>query len=294
MSGLAVILTLATVACYAGQNFFTKLYSEKFTGEASAATPVFAIFYGLIVGAATFIYNGFTLHPDTATLIMGLGNGLALFMYNISYIKSSQTGPYSFQVLMQSFGNLFIPLMLNITLWQESLKPFAIAGIIFMFGSLFLFNCKGLKFADAKKGYWLWVILLFVSNGAYSELIDAHHRTCGDELRQEMIIITYFTAAVIAAVYLLATKKTQFFPSFRMGKKSLIFMIIASLCAAAAINVLMFVLNYVSSTVLYPATAGLLMIVNAVLSAFVFHEKLKINHILAICCAVVSLVLLNL
>ena len=294
MSVFTIILIIILVGCYAVQNFFSKLYSASYKGAESAATPVFSVFYGLIIGLATFCYNGFSLHPDLFTLIIGILNGGALFLFNLSYINSSKTGPYSFQSMMVAFGNILVPLACTLTLWGEKIKLITIIGIVCMLAAFVLFNAKGLHFEDAKKGYWLWIVLVFLANGLYSEFIDAQSRHENGALHQEMIIITFLASAVISFIHLLISQKGKLAPAFSMGGKAVLHMILSSCGACVAINLLMIVLETVSSTILFPVSGGSLLIVNALLSVIFLHEKLDAFRIAGIIVAAASLVIVNL
>ena len=294
MSVITIILIIVLVGCYAVQNFFSKLYSASYKGPESAATPLFSVFYGLIIGVATLVYNGFSLKPDLTTVILGILNGGALFLFNLSYINSAKRGPYSFQSMMVAFGNILLPLACTIVLWGEKVKVITIIGIVCMLGAFALFNAKGLHFEDAKKGYWLWIILVFIANGLYSEFIDAQSRMESGALRQEMIIVTFLSSAVISFIHLLVSQRGHIGPAFHMGGKAVLHMILASCGACAAINMLMIVLTTVSSAILFPVTGGALMIVNAFLGLIVLHEKLDAFRISGIILAVISLVIVNL
>ena len=294
MSVLTIILVIILIGCYAVQNFFSKLYSMSYKGPESAATPLFSVFYGLIIGTATLAYNGFSLQPDLTTLLLGIFNGGALFLFNLSYINSAKRGPYSFQSMMVAFGNIIIPLICTLTLWGEKVKIITIIGIVCMLISFALFNAKGFHFEDAKKGYWLWIILVFLANGLYSEFIDAQSRLEAGALRQEMIIITFLASAVISFIHLLISQRGHIGPAFHMSGKAALNMILSSCGACVAINLLMIVLTSVSSAVLFPLTGGALMIVNAFLGLIILHEKLDLFRISGILLAAVSLVIVNL
>ena len=294
MSIISIILIIILLAGYTAQSFFSKLYSVSYQGKQGCDTPVFSVFYGLIVGLGTLIYNGFSYSPDTFTLIIGILNGATLFFYNISYINSAKRGPYSFQSMMVAFGNIIIPLAFTLTYWGESIKVITIIGIICMLASFVVFNAKGFKFDDAKKGYWLWVILLCIFNGMYSEFVDAQTRHESGALREEMIITTFMTLAIISFIYLLVIQKGKLKPAFSIGKKAFVNALLSSVGAGIAINLLMIVLASVSSAILFPITGGGLLIINAFLGKFALKEKFDKFRIIGIALAAVSLVLVNL
>lgn len=290
----AVILVLCSIFCYVGQNFFNKLFSVSWRGDPALATPVFSALYGLIVGLGTLAAGGFRLAPDGLTLGMGVLNGGVLFLYNLSAVNAARRGPFSFQSMMSAFGNILVPLIFSLTLWGDRLSTLQLGGIGCMLAALALYNAKGLRFADAQKGYGLWTLLLFLANGVYSELLSAQQRVELGALRQEMIVITFLTSALISLIYLgTVHKRAQGSPRGLKGR-ALVFALVSSVCAALAVNMLMITMRYVPATILYAIEAGGILIVNTVLSALVLREKVGKNRAAGILAAAAGLVLMNL
>lgn len=290
----AVILVICSICCYVGQNFFNKLFSVSWRGEPTLATPVFSVIYGLIVGLGTLATGGFGLAPDWLTLGMGVLNGGVLFLYNLSAVNAARRGPFSFQSMMSAFGNILVPLIFSMTLWGDHLSAVSLCGIGCMLGAFVLYNAKGLRFADAQKGYGLWTLLLFLANGIYSELLSVQQRVEQGGLRQEMIVITFLTSALISLVYLAVIRKKTLREPLHLGKKELAFALASSVCAALAVNMLMITMRYVPATILYAIEGGGILIVNTILSALVLHEKVGKNRAAGILAAAAGLVLMNL
>lgn len=293
MSLAAVALVLLCVFCYTGQNFFNKMYSITYTGPAVAATPVFASIYGLLTGAATLAYNGFQFQADAATVGLGIANGVVLFLFNLGAINASRSGPYAFQSIMLLFGNILLPLLFSVLWWGDGLSLLQIIGIAVMLASFVLFNLGGLNFEGRKKGYFLWVTVLFFTNGAYGILIDAQQRVARQTQRNEMIIVTFVVSAVISLVYLAVVQRSGVPKAFRMGKKPWLYALGSSVCAAVAINILMLALRLIPASILYTVENGGILIMCALLSAVVLREKLTKNMIAGIGAAVISLLLLS-
>ena len=293
MSAIAVLLALLCVLCYTGQNFFNKLFSITYNGPPASATPVFACVYGLITGFVTLAYSGFQFRPSAVTLALGVVNGVILFLFNLSAINASRTGPYAFQSIMMLFGNILLPLFFTVLVWGDRLNGIRIAGILVMLGSFVLFNGKGLNFAGVRKGYFLWVFLLFLTNGLYGIVLDAQQRLMLQTQRNEMIVATFAVSAIISAVYLLILQGRDSAAAFRMGGKTWAFVLGSSICAAAAVNTLMLTMTYVPVSVLYTISNGGVLIANAVLGAAVLKEKLNGFMIAGIGLAVFSLILLS-
>ena len=67
----------------------------------------------------------------------------------------------------------------------------------------------------------------------------------------------------------------------------------SSIGAAVAINLLMLTLRLIPASVLYTIVNGSILVLSALLSAVVLHEKLTKNMVVGIAVAVGSLVLLS-
>lgn len=293
MSVTAIFMAMFTVLCYTGQNFFNKLYAINYTGPSETATPVFAAIYGLLTGVATLTYNGFHFQASGSTLALGAAAGVMLFLFNLSLINASRSGPYAFQSITMLFGNTLLPMLFSVLWWGDRLTGLQIVGIVGMLLSFVIFNLKGLGFAGVKKGYFLWVVLLFVSNGVYGILVDSQQRLLQQMQRSEMIVTTFLVSALISLVYLVILQGRQAPKMFCMGKKNWAFALLSSSCAALAINILMLTLRLVPASVLYTVDNGGVLVMCALLGAVVLHEKLEKHMVAGLAVAVASLVILG-
>lgn len=288
-----VLMSISCILCYTFQTFFNKLYSGAYRGPESAATPVFSVLYGVIVGAATLAANGGRFEASTVTWGLGLLNGFVLFAFNLSSINAARKGPYSLQSIMMLFGNVLLPLLFSAVVWQERLGTMALVGIVIMLAAFIVINSKGLS-VHGKPGYFGWVVALFFANGIYGIVMDAQQRLCMQTQRNEMIIITFFFSAVISIIYLLIGQKGAWLDAFRMGKKAFVFTLVSALSAAAAVYQMMVLLGTSSAAILYTINNGSIMVLSALLSAVVLKEKLSGNTVAGIVLAAISLVLVNL
>ena len=81
-------MLVGCIICYTFQGLFGKLYASAYTGEESDATPVFSCLYGVIVGVSVLAAAlGFRFTPSLPTVLLGVANGLALFLYNRSRFR---------------------------------------------------------------------------------------------------------------------------------------------------------------------------------------------------------------
>lgn len=296
MTSLGLLLLAICIVCFATKSLFNKVFALAYPGAKSSATPVFSIITGLGCAIATFIYNiccGNTFTASSTTWIMGLVNGMVLFGFNLSVINASLTGPYAFQSLMSTSGNIILPLLFTALWCGDVLTGRQWVGIVIMLLSFVIFNLKDLKLDGAKKSYFFWVALLFTTNGIYGIMLDAQQRAMAQTQRNEMIIITFLTCAVISVVYLLIVNKGDPVSPFRMGKKPWIYSVSTSAIYALATNLMVVAITLMPAAILYTALNGGVLVLSVLLGITLFHEKFNICKGLGLALAVAALILLG-
>ena len=294
MSFAVVTLVICSIVAYTGQGFFNKLFSVSHPSDPAAAAPAFNVIYGATVAIVTFCYNGLRLHPDVLTLCIGIANGAALFFYNHSAIHAARTGPYALQSMITSFGTIIPSLVVAVVIWGDAPGILAWLGIACMLAAFVLCNLTGLREKTLNRKGLFWLLMVFLTNGVYSILTDAQTRLESGAHRNDMIVVTYLTAALISFAYLLVFCSAESRRAFSMPARPFVFSLVSSLCAAVAVNMLMLTLRYVPSSILYPVESGGILILSAVLSRIVLKERLNPLQIAGISVAVVGLVLTNL
>jgi len=290
---LVTLLMILCIVAYTFQSFFGKLFSITYPGKPLAATPVFSTLYGLIVGLFTLLFaSGFKFSASSITWTMGLINAFVLFIYNLSLVNASRTGPYTLQNLMAYSGSVLMSLAFSTLYWGEKLSVYQLLGVVVMILSFVLINLQNTTFVVHKKSYYLWISLLFLSNGTYCIFLDTQQKVMQQTQRNEMIIITFLGSAVISLIYLLCTQKKASLQAFRMGKKPLIFAVISSVSAAMAIYMLMLLLSSINAPILLTIQNGCILSLIILLGHIVLHEKITKRMVVGIGLCVVSLLLL--
>lgn len=208
------------IACYTGQSFFNKLFSMRYQGPPAAATPAYATLFGVIVAAVTLCLAGFRFAPDRETVLLGCATGVVLFLYNLGMIRAARSGPYAFQSIVMLFGSIVVCLVFSAVWWGDKMGAAQLVGIGVMLAAFVVLNSGGIDFSGVKKEYFFWVALLFFSNGFYGVLMDAQQRLYPGQ-RNEMIVITFLSTAMVSLAYLLITRRGQAPAAFRMSPAAL-------------------------------------------------------------------------
>ncbi len=292
MLNIALLLGLALI--YTFQSLFAKLFSDQYTGEERFSSPVFSVIYGFVIGVATLAMNGFAYRPSMLTLMLGLLNGIIVFVYNLALIEGSRKGPYSFVMICNLSGSLLLPLFVLSILKIETLSLVRGVGVVLMLAAFVLLNLKGEKQEKPKRGFYFWVILLCLVNGTFSVLLSLQTHYMGGAERSEMLVTTFLFAGMISAVYLAAVSRKKFIASFRMKPKALLCAVAACAAATAAANLVMYLYSVMSDTVVNATNQGGILVFSVLVSLILFKEKMNWKQIVGSFVAVVAVVLLNL
>ena len=291
-----IFLFVLMILLYTFQSYFCKLYSNVCKTD-RATTPVFNAIFGSVIGFVTLFVYGFQFEASAATWIFGLCNAVLLFLYNTSLIGASTRGSYAFLNIVSMFGSTILPIIAAVFLWGDSLTGMQIFGILLMLFSFVVINIKGISFKGTEGAYYLFCLLLFLSNGLFSTILDAQSRVteaAGSMERGEMIMITYLCSTVISLGYIGITERKESLKVFRIGWKALVFALSSGAVAVAAVNLLMHLLTRIESSILYPVNNGAILVLSVILAAIGLREKLKKHQIIGIVLSVISIILLNL
>ena len=290
-----VVLVSLMILFFSFQSLFTRLYSANYAGpDAGKATPVFSVCYGVFIAAASFFLGGMTFAPSWQTILLGLLNAGMLILYNTSIIEAGNRGSYSFLMVASMFGGILVPMAIGLLFLGETLSGLQIVAVVMMLVSLVLMNVRSISFKGASKSYYLWCIALFFANGLYGAILNLQAEVMNGAQRTEMLTILYLCSALAVIISeCVKGQGKQLVEGFKMGKKSVIFMVITCLSATAAANLLLYILTLMSSSVLYTIDSGAVLVLSILYSLILFKEKPTWEVVLGMVIAVASIVLIN-
>ena len=297
MNFIGMTLIAGLVLIYTMQSLLTRYYSASYPGREDLSSPVFTIVSGLLVTAVTFAFTGFHFEASPVTLILGVCNALAVVLYNTSLIRASATGPYSITMVFLIAGGIIIPAIVA-AFFGDDLNVVKVVAILAVLGSVYLIARKEGEVYQNKKTFFFSCIGLAIGNGLYGTFLDVQQRLtlpAGAEIspeKEEMIIVTYLLGALISVAMLLIREKKDFLAAMKQTKKSLVFLIGASVVVACAINLFVYVLALVDTTILYTLDNALVFLLSVIFSCLFMGEKLsKMNLIgcITMCAALVCI-----
>ena len=290
-----VVLVSLMILFFSFQSLFTRLYSANYAGpDAGKATSVFSVCYGVFIAAASFLLGGMTFAPSWQTILLGLLNAGMLILYNTSIIEAGNRGSYSFLMVASMFGGILVPMAIGLIFLGETLSGLQIVAVLMMLVSLVLMNVRTISFKGASKSYYIWCLALFFANGLYGAINNLQTVVMEGAQRTEMLTILYLCSALAVIITeCVKGQGKQLLSGFKMGKKSVLFMVITCLSATAAANLLLYILTLMSSSVLYTIDSGAVLVLSILYSLILFKEKPTWEVVLGMVIAVASIVLIN-
>jgi len=284
---LVWMLVMATL--YSFQSLFCRMYTNARNGE---GVTHFSVVYSAFAGICTLVVNGFSYAPSRITLLLGLVNALILLTYNVSMVKCGTLGSYAFMMICVLSGGILVPMVYDALYLNFAFSPLQIAAVVLIIAAFIVLNLDGIR---AKKNlkYLMWCALLFVVNGLYGVLMNLQQTLMEFTQRNEMIITTFLGMGLMTAAFELVFHRRRFVEGFRMEKRAVVPMVLSSLSATLAVNLLMWVMKSVNVTVMSVINNGGVLVLSAVFAFTIFREKVEKHTVIGILMACASIVMLS-
>lgn len=290
-----IILTVVCVLAFSFQSLFTKLYMDKYqSADQEMAEPVFSAAYGLFIALASFCTGGFAFSPSLTTIALGLINGIMLLLYNYSIIRAGRLGSYSFMMIMNMFGGIIVPIVVGVLFLNETLSLVQVVAIIMMLAAMVIMNIEKDFIKGFDKGYLLWCIILFMANGIYAALMNTQATMLNGNERTEMLVILFtFSSLTAIAKEIVCGRGTRMLTGLKMGRKSLVFLMICCISATIGANLLLILFSKMNSGVICTINDGGILVLSILYSLILFKERPSRIQLAGMILAVISIVLVN-
>lgn len=293
---MSALLIASLIIIYTSHGMCAKLYSSNYPGESRQASPVYSVYYCLIVAAATLAASGFAPAISPTTVIFGLFNSAALIAYNTSLIRSAERGPYSVVMIVSLFGGILVPLASSALFFRgkPGITQWAAIGIVLVSFLFLNHEGGGKRLRDSvRPGFFAYCGLLFLSNGIYGAILDAQQTVLSGTENNGLTVVTYTSAGLISLVLLLVSRRRRAFADLKLNVKSTVYMLVCAGCVTAGIMITMFALSKMNVGVLYTAENGGVLLLSVLVSALVFKERLTATRIIGAVLATAGVVLLS-
>lgn len=233
--------------------------------------------------------------PELFTIILGLSFGITFILTVFFYTKAMELGPLSFTSMFFS-SSLLLPISAGWLLWQEPVTLIQIIGVGVLLAAYYLATVSNTDEKRKANFRWLQVCLLaFIGNGSLAILSKLHQHLIPQRQINEYLIIAFGTSAIISLfLFLLQTKVRKEDITHLKNPGFVLIALSAGAATGFANQLIIYLMSFVPSIVLFPCVNGGLMLVSILLSVILFGEKLTQKSIAGLVLGVTALILLSL
>ena len=276
------------VACAGTQSATTKLYNRQ------AGNP--AVFNAIKASAALVLFAlmaavGFTFHLPT--MLFGLAYGTCLSISMHAGYKALCLGPMALTSMLASFS-VVIPLLWGVTVGGESVKGLQWVAFGLLIFAILMTNADKLRRKErAERGYALWLIYLlitFLTNGLCSVIQKEHQTLYPEAYSREFMLFAVLLCAIVFTVIAL----------FQMPRRAILaskgkgWGVLSGTCNGLANFFTLVLAGLENASVLFPAISAGTILASLLCGRFIFKEKLRTHHYLALAAGVLAVVFLKL
>ena len=287
----AYIIILLAVFCFAGQFAFTKLYESSVKQSTVTATVMLTVTGA--IGAILFLFvGGFSVSFSEISVIYGVLFALVMIPYYIIGIKVLSLGSLAIYGMFMMLGGMLVPFFYGVLLLEEDISVFQIIGTVLLtFFIVLEALCQlkkegGTKEKNRKNNKVLFFVLclvIFFVNGLTGVFAKAHQTSKG---AVDEISFTVISCALTAAFSLLLLAAELFYRHSEakagiktaLKRKPLLIMLFIGAAAYTGNFLHLIAANDVPASVQFPLVSGGVIVLSAIISAFVFKEKLMKNE----------------
>ncbi len=271
----------------------TQVSATKLYNKCSGSSTVFNAIKSAsaLVLFALMALIGFQFH--LLTMLFGFGYGTCLCLSMYAGYKALCLGPMALTSMLTSFS-IVIPLLFGIAVWNEVLGGFKIAALVLLVFAILMTNADKLKKGErTEKGYVRWlffVFLTFIANGLCS-VIQKQHQTLypGAYSREFMLFAVFLCAIVFTTAALMKARPKEILAS--NGK---LYGVISGIANGLSSLFTLMLAGLENATVLFPIISAGTILASLLCGRFIFKEKLKVHHYLALAAGILAVIFFKL
>ena len=279
------IFLLIIILGISAQHVTTKAYNAKARGvySFSAAKSLAALMVFLVTAG-----KNLTFSPET--IIYSVAFALTYSMATIFSVLAIKTGPLSLTSLLGQYS-LIIPTFYGLLILNEAAGVALIIGIVLLLVSLLLINLEGKKEEKKITLKWgIYVLLSFIGNGGCSTVQKIQQIKCNGMYKNEFMIIAFIITVITLLICTLITERNTMVDSF---KKGFPYYTVCGL-ANGAVNFFVLVLaTRMPASVMFPIISAGGIVTTALISIFVYKEKLSLPQKIGMILGITAVVVLN-
>ena len=283
------VLIVLSVVCFSAQFAFTKLYERS--AKQKTVTSLAMLIVMALVGAALFLCIGkfqirFSVHSLTwATVMAGL-----MLPYYIVGIKVLSLGSLAVYSTFMMLGGMLVPFFYGIVFLHESVSTGKILGCVLLTACIvmqaYIQNAQTRSNTDRSDGknktlLFVLCLVIFFVNGMTGVVAKAHQLNAAavDTVSFTALycLLTALFSALLLCVILLTGQRKEKCAQLKkiLGWRTLLTVAAIGLAAYTG-NFLSFTAtSHIPASVQFPIVSGGTIVLSAIVSAFIFKEKIS-------------------
>jgi len=295
-----VIICLAVV-CFTAQFAFTKVYESSV--KQTMTTSLVMLVVTSLIGTILYLFiGGFQVRFTWFSFFWAIGFALVMIPYYMVGIKVLSLGSLTIYSMFMMLGGMIVPFLYGIIWLQEDVSWGKIVGsllltICIIFQAVWQNQSTGeVKKASKKSGslFFILCLIVFFLNGMTGVIAKAHQigKDPVDEI--SFTVISCALTAMISGILLLCSgirgDKTGKIEEIKTVSKRKSFLAMSAIGAATYTGNFLHLkaASNVPASVQFPLVSGGVIVLSAMVSAFIFKEKISKKEWVSVLGAFVS------
>lgn len=292
------ILIILAVCCFAAQFAFTKLYESAVKQSVTTALVMLCV-TGAIGAMLFFCIGGFAVRVSTVSIIWAIVFAVIMIPYYVIGIKVLSLGSLAIYSMFMMLGGMLVPFFYGVLLLNEPLSPGKIAGTVLLTVFIVLQALWGTptEGADSKKNtkvlFFALCLVIFFINGMTGVVAKAHSISEG-AVNEESFTVLYCGINALLSLVLLAVtsiknaKEKTVQIRAALSPRPILIMALLGAAAYGGNFLQLMAAGNVPASVQFPLVSGGVIVLSALVSAFIFREKISKKEWISVAGAFVS------
>lgn len=244
-----------------------------------------------IIGIIVFSAKGldFSLFSGTTFILLAFLYGLCTLGSQSLYMVATQTGSVSVCSLIYA-ACFIIPTVFTAMYYNEAFSSLRITGICVMLASVVMISIKGEENTNSSKKYLFYIFIAMICAGSVGILQKVFSRMYEGKGINEYLFLAFLFILIFSITGKIAVKKKT--PSQKHNKKFYLLAILLSLSVVVANKLNMFLVGALPGLIFFPIINGGTIMLSAVVSKYLFKEKLSIISWCGIIIGILAIVLI--
>lgn len=300
----AYIIILLAVFCFAGQFAFTKMYEGSV--KQTTLTSLVMLVVTSVIGTVLYLFiGGFRVEFSAISVFWAVLFALVMIPYYMIGIKVLSLGSLAVYGMFMMLGGMLVPFFYGVWFLKESVSVAQILGTVLLTGFIVLQAISQSDSQDQNKEkqssktkiiFFVLCLIIFFLNGLTGVIAKAHQISKGavDEVSFTVIscaLTATFSLVLLAFAFLRDRREKSRQVMMTLKIKPLWIMALIGAATYTGNFLHLIAANDVPASVQFPLVSGGVIVLSALISYFVFKEKLTVKEWISIGGAFVATVL---